>query len=100
MITREILLDVLVTDAAGNPVIGLKASDFKITEEGDPQVIKSLEEHHPMSAAEVAKLKSGPALPPNTFTNFTPVLNTNASTVILLDALNTPITAQMYLRGS
>ena len=97
--TREILLDVLVTDATGHPVTGLQASDFKVTEEGDPQVVKSLEEHHPMSAAEVAKLKSGPTLPPNTFTNFTPVANTNASTVILLDALDTPITAQMFLRG-
>ena len=96
--TREILLDVLVTDASGHPVTGLKASDFTVTEEGEPQVIKNLEEHHPMSAADVAKLKSGPALPPNTFSNFTPVVNTNASTVILLDALNTPLTAQMYLR--
>ena len=97
--TREILLDVLVTDATGHPVTGLQASDFKVTEEGDPQIIKSLEEHHPMSPAEVAKLRSGPTLPPNTFTNFTPVANTNASTVILLDALDTPITAQMFLRG-
>jgi VWFA-related protein len=96
---REILLDVLVTDSSGHPVTGLKASDFRVTEEGDSQVIKSLEEHHPMSAAEVAKLQSSPKLPPNTFTNFTPVANTNASTVILLDTLNTPLIAQMYLRA-
>ena len=96
--TREVLLDVLVTDAYGRPVTGLKPSDFNVMEEGAPQTIKSLDEHHPMSAADTARLVATPALPPNTFTNFTPVLNTNASTVILLDALDTPLTAQMYLR--
>jgi VWFA-related protein len=96
--TREVLLDVLVTDASGRPVTGLKPSDFSVVEEGAPQTIKNLEEHHPMSAADTARLTAAPALPPNTFTNFTPVLNTNASTVILLDALDTPLTAQMYLR--
>ncbi len=96
--TRQVLLDVLVTDASGRPVTGLKASDFTLTEEGTPQTIRNLQEHHPMSAADVEKLISVPALPPNTFTNYKPVLNTNASTVILLDALNTPLSAQMYLR--
>ena len=96
--TREVLLDVLVTDASGHPVTGLKPSDFNVMEEDAPQSIKNLEEHHPMTAADVARLTTARALPPNTFTNFTPVLNTNASTVILLDALDTPLTAQMYLR--
>lgn len=96
--THEVLLDVLVTDANRNPVTGLTAADFTVTEEGAPQQIRSLEEHRPMSAADVARLKAAPALPPNTFTNFTPVVNTNASTVILLDALDTPVAAQMFLR--
>src|SRR5271170_7112627 len=96
--TREVLLDVLVTDASGRPVTGLKPSDFNVMEEGAPQSIKSLDEHHPMTAADTARLVATPALPPNTFTNFSPVLNTNASTVILLDALDTPLSAQMYLR--
>jgi VWFA-related protein len=96
--THEVLLDVLVTDASGHPVTGLKPANFAVTEEGDPQSLKSLVEHHPMSAADVARLQSAPALPPNTYTNFTPIANTNASTVILLDALDTPVPAQMYLR--
>jgi VWFA-related protein len=57
-----------------------------------------MEEHTTLSAADVAKLKAAPPLPPNTFTNFTPVVNSNAYTVVLLDALNTPIQSQMYLR--
>ena len=95
---HEVLLDVVVTDVAGHPVTGLNASDFMVTEEGEKQLIKSLEEHHPMSAEGVARLKAASALAPNTFTNFTPQQNTNASTIILLDALGTPLDAQMELR--
>ncbi len=95
--TREVLLDVVVTDANGSPVTGLTAADFAVSEENEPQHLTHVEEHHPMGAAELAALKS-PALPPNTFTNYQPVANSNASTVILLDALDTPIQAQMMLR--
>ena len=35
--SREVVLDVIVTDAAGNPVKGLKPSDFTLTEDGVPQ---------------------------------------------------------------
>ena len=95
---REVLLDVVVTDSSQHPVKGLKASDFTVTEEGSAQQIRSLEEHHSMSPDDLARLKAAQTLPPNTFTNFTPVVNTNASTVILLDALDTHVEAQMYLR--
>ena len=96
--TREVLLDVSVMDASGHPVTGLTPKDFTITEEGAPQTIKRLEEHQPMPAADVARMQAMPALPPNTFSNYTPMANTNASIVILLDALDTPLTAQQYLR--
>jgi VWFA-related protein len=96
--TREVLLDVVVTDKDGHPVSGLAASDFAVMEEGDPQHIAHVEEHHPMDADELARLKAAPALPPNTFTNYTPVENTNASTVILLDALDARLQTQMELR--
>jgi len=96
--THQILLDVLVTDKSHHPITGLTAADFNVTEEGVAQTLKNVEEHRPMTAAQEAGLKAMPALPPNTFTNFTPIANTNASTVILLDALDTPIEAQMYLR--
>ncbi len=96
--TREVLLDVVVTDENHRPVTGLKASDFTITEEGQPQTIRRMEEHSALSGVDVTKLKAAPPLPANTFTNFTPVANSNAYTVILLDALNTPVSSQMYLR--
>jgi VWFA-related protein len=93
--THEVLLDVTVTDRSGNPVTGLTASDFKVMEEGDAQGLTHIEEHQPMSAAVQAP---APLLPPNTFTNFTPVRNTNSSTVILLDAMDMQIQTQMELR--
>jgi VWFA-related protein len=96
--TREVLLDVLVMDKAGQPVTDLKAADFTVTEEGDQQVIRRVEEHHPMPAADVSRLSSVPVLPPNTFSNFTPVRNTNASIVLLLDAMDSPPAAQMEMR--
>ena len=98
MTTREVLLDVVVTDAAGHPVSGLTDADFKVAEDGAPQTIRHLAEHQPMPAADLARLAAAPALPPNTFTNYTPVVNSNASTVILLDAMDTPVAVQMRLR--
>ncbi len=96
---RLVLLDVVVTDGKGRPVTGLKASDFTLLEDGVPQVLSSFQEHRPMSPAEAAKLNATVKLPPNHFTNFDPVTNeSNASTVFLLDALDTPVQAQMYLR--
>jgi VWFA-related protein len=95
--THEVLLDVVVADGSRHSVKGLQASDFTVTEEGQAQTISHLEEHHSMSAADQANAKM-PALPPNTFTNYTPVPNSNAYTVILLDSMDTPVTAQMYVR--
>jgi len=95
---REVLLDVVVTDAQGHPVPGLTAADFSVTEEGAPQQIRRLDEHHAMSADDLGRLRQIPTLPPNTFTNFTPVTNTNACTVILLDAMDMSVPVQMYLR--
>ncbi len=97
--SREVLLDVVVTDQQHHPVTGLTKADFTITEEKQPQTLRHMEEHATLSAADVAKLKAAPPLPANTFTNFTPIVNSNAYTVILLDALNTPIQAQMELRS-
>ncbi len=39
---QEVLLDVLVTDADGNVIVGLGAEDFVVEEEGSPVAIKSV----------------------------------------------------------
>jgi VWFA-related protein len=97
--TREVLLDVLATDKTGRPVAGLKAANFSLSEEGEPQVIRRVDEHHALSASDLDKLAATPALPPNTFTNYTPVRNTNASIVLLLDSMDSPPSAQMEMRA-
>ena len=93
--SREVLLDVVATDRHGHPIHGLKASDFRITEEGKPQQITSFQEH---TAQAAARIPEPPRLPPNTFTNYQPVPVTNAYTVILLDALDTRVEDQMLVR--
>lgn len=95
---REVLLDIVAIGPDGQPVAGLKTSDFTVTEEGAPQTIRRLEEHGPLSAADGMRLKAAPVLPPNTFSNYAPTVNRNACTVLLLDAMDTPVAAQMYLR--
>jgi VWFA-related protein len=95
---RLVLLDVVVTDGKGKPVKGLKASDFTLLEDGAAQVVSSFQEHHAINPDEAAKAAAAVKLPPNHFTNYDPAPEESASTVILLDALDTPIEAQMYLR--
>jgi VWFA-related protein len=57
--TRIVLTDVTVLDAAGNPVRGLKQSDFTISDDGKRQKIKSFEAHadraRPILAESVKK---------------------------------------------
>lgn len=96
--TREVLLDVVATGPDGQPVKGLKASDFAVTESGAPQTIRDLEEHGFAPAGQSATLPAVPPLPPNTFSNYQPAGNQNTCTVLLLDAMDSPVSAQSYLR--
>ena len=93
-VVREVQLDIIVTDAKGHPVKGLKPNDFTLLEDGAPQHFNHFEEHNTMTPEQVARLAPPEKLPPNTFTNYVSAINTNASTVILLDSLDTPIDAQ------
>ena len=90
---RLVYLDVVVTDHSGQPVPGLKVSDFKLTEDRASQRITSFTEHVPAAL----KPASNP-LPPNTFINTPADLQDTSRTVLLFDTVNTPITAQMYAR--
>jgi len=96
-VAREVQLDVVVVDAKGHPVTGLKKDDFVLTEDGEVQQVRGFEEHGPMTAADQAALNPMGKLPPNTFTNFTSATDTNALTVILIDALDAGLNAQRYL---
>jgi VWFA-related protein len=88
--TREVNLDVVVTDAAGHPVHGLTRDNFRVLDEGQPQTLRGFDEHRGSTVPAAPEFK----LPPNTFTNYVPAGNPEASIVILFDSLDTPIDDQ------
>lgn len=95
--TQLVVVDVTVLDRDGHPVHGLKASDFMLEEGRKPQVIRHFDEHSDAQLA-VAALPRLPAMPPGTFTDFEVVPASTTLNVLLLDALNTPMTDQSYVR--
>jgi hypothetical protein len=76
---------VVVTDKHGQPVHGLKQSDFQLYEDGVPQTLASFTEH---DAASTPAAPSLPKLPPNTFTDHASVTGSGAMTVLLFDELS------------
>jgi len=95
--TQLVVVDVVVQDSAGNPVHGLSGKDFAVSENKKPQTIKTFDEH---SAADLSHIKLPPPLhlPPGTFTDYQPVADDSTLNVLLLDALNTPMKDQAYVR--
>ncbi len=91
-------MDVVVTDSKGNPVRGLKQGDFRVREQGEPQTITYFEEHNRDYLTQRRQNGEQPQLPPNMFTNFSPLPTPPAVNILLLDALNTPMNDQMYLK--
>ncbi len=83
------------TDNKQNPIGGLKASDFTVLEKGKPQTILHFDEHAPLPPGKPSPL---PRLPSNTFTNYTPLPENQPLNILLLDALNTPMKDQAYVR--
>ena len=85
--SREVVLDVIVTDAAGNPVKGLKPSDFTLTEDGVPQKFSAFNEN---DASSTAPPPPEASLPQNTFAVRPPPPESVAKTVIVLDNIHYP----------
>src|ERR1017187_8928884 len=63
---REVVVDVMVTDAQGNSVNGLQQSDFSIEENGHPQTIRSFREYTPATQPPEPPFVR---LPPGVYTN-------------------------------
>lgn len=94
--TRLVLVDTIVTDRSGHPLSDLKASNFELTEDGTLQNIKFFSVHTP---EKTAAPENKPALPEDAFTNVPSAPpNGDPPTVLLLDALNTPVADQKYAR--
>jgi len=91
---RLVVVDVVVTDGKGEPVTGLHKGDFEIFEEGKPQTVATFEEH---KGAALTQMKL-PPMPPGVYTNFPLTQSADSVNVLLLDALNTPLQDQSYVR--
>jgi VWFA-related protein len=93
------IVDVVVTDAKGKPVHGLKQSDFTLLEDGHEMKPASFDEHRTDQPAPAAPTQVEQKLPPNTFTNVTPTPPQATPIVILLiDNLNTPTPVQQQVQ--
>jgi VWFA-related protein len=95
--SRAVLVDVIVTDRSGSPVTGLNKDAFTLSEQGTPQPLTYFEEHRGLTSEQKRALQF-PQLPPDVFSNFSPLGRPPAVNILLLDALNTPMADQAYLR--
>ena len=92
--TRLVLVDVVVTDKHGRPVLGLQPADFTVIEKGKTQKISVFTPPNQSSAKPAA-----PALPPGVYSNRPQYRSPGGPpTVILLDAANTRLANQTYAR--
>jgi VWFA-related protein len=82
---REVVVDVMVTDAQGNSVNGLQQSDFSIEENGHPQTIRSFREYTPATQPPEPPFVR---LPPGVYTNSHSTPATGPVDIFLLDAMN------------
>lgn len=84
--TREVVVDVTVTDGKGAPVQGLTKDDFSITDEGKPRTISGFStapDFKPISG-----LPANPLHPPDPGTAGRPAPVGGHSTAIILDEVN------------
>ncbi len=94
--SRETVIDVTAMDGKGQPVHGLKASDFIVEEDGKPQPIVAFEEYS--NNSRPASGGPRPQLPPHVYTNLQPPPETSAVNILLLDALNTQPADQAFVK--
>lgn len=96
-ITRLVVVDVVATNNKGEAVTDLKSEDFTVLEDGTEQNVRAFNlqkpvQEPPQDAQQLAKLAD------NVSTNIPRYNVNNALNVILLDALNTGLGNQAYMR--
>src|SRR5260370_37710703 len=92
--TRLVVVDVVVTDKSGQPVTGLKAEDFTIEENGKKQKVTVFTP--PELANKTAPVPAPPGVLSNHPENVSPA---GPPTVLMIDALNSPVKEQAYARA-
>ena len=94
--TQLVIVDVVVEDRSGHPIHGLTRDSFVLTEQKKPQAIRNFEEH--TAAADKKPGLPMPPMPPGVFTDYTPVAPDSTLNILLIDALNTPMKDQVFVR--
>lgn len=90
--SRLVVVDAIVTDKAGNPVTDLKPDEITVEENGKAQKIASVELVTPNA-------QPPEELPPTIYSNRPQYTMPKAGyTILLIDALNTPVENQMWAR--
>jgi VWFA-related protein len=93
-----VVLDVVVTDKQGQPIYGLKRSDFTVFEKDAKMTLQNFEEYRADQAPPSAPLPAKQVLAPNVFSNASDTPDNGPLNILLMDALNTPMADQMYVR--
>jgi VWFA-related protein len=94
--SREVVVDVDVSDAKGNPVHGLTKDNFLILEDNRPVFPRTFREHR-IDETPDSTAPATPVLPANNFTNVAPE-SFRPLEILLLDSLDTPVATQSSLR--
>ncbi len=96
--TRLVVVDVVAT-SHDKPVTDLEREDFTLLEDGKEQEIKVFTFQQPIPSATASVVPAAVKLPENFFTNI-PRYNADNQTfnIVLLDALNTTLPHQAYVR--
>jgi VWFA-related protein len=84
---RRVVVDVVVRDSNNKPVHGLKASDFLVAEDGQPQSILSFDAFD-LDKTSISMPPSAPHQPPNYFVNIPAIPERGPLYVVLYDLAN------------
>jgi VWFA-related protein len=95
--TRLVVVDVVAQNSKGQPVTDLKAEDFTLTEDDKPQQIRSFSLQQTGAQGVMARPQVQP-LPANMVTNLPQYQSSGPWNVLLLDALNSNLPNQAYMR--
>ena len=96
-ITRLVVVDVVATDKNG-AVKDLKSDDFTVLEDGKEQKIRVFNFQQPHALPPGSAAVALPKLPENVYSNAARYNASSALNVLLLDALNTNLPHQAYVR--
>jgi VWFA-related protein len=91
--TRLVILDVVATDAKGQPVKDLQRDDFTVLENGQPQKISDFTYRHPGGEAPMRQAQ----LRPNVVSN-APQFHSSSLNVIMFDTVNGELSEHAYAK--